>query len=68
VKLASNWREILQKAWSVRFIAIAALLSGIEAALPFFSRSFPPGVFAGLSFLSVASAFVARLVAQKNLP
>jgi len=45
---------------------IAAVLSGIEVALPFFADSIPRGPFALLSFVAVALAFVARLVAQKD--
>lgn len=65
--LLNDWREILRKAWSIRLIILAGLLSGIEVVLPFFSASMPHGVFAGLSFVAVSGAFVARLVAQKNL-
>jgi len=32
MKLAPNWWTILTKAWSMYFMAIAALLSGLEAA------------------------------------
>ena len=67
MKLYENWRIILQKAWSMRLMALAAVLSGVEVALPFFQESFPRGVFAGLSFAAVAGAFVARLVAQKAI-
>lgn len=67
LKLYENWREILKRAWSLRFMALAALLSGVEVALPFFESSFPRGVFAMLSAAAVAGAFVARLVAQKNI-
>jgi polyferredoxin len=67
MKLIWNWREILRRAWSIRLMLLAALLSGVEVALPFFMDSMPRGIFAGLSFLVVASAFVARLVAQKGL-
>jgi len=35
-------------------------------ALPFFQDQIPRGPFAVASFLAVASAFVARLVAQKD--
>lgn len=66
MKLITNWKRILKKAWSVRLLIVAALLSGIEVALPFFVDSLPRGPFAALSFLAVASAFVARLVAQKE--
>lgn len=66
MKLITNWKQILKKAWSVRLLIVAALLSGIEVALPFFADQVPRGPFAALSFLAVASAFVARLVAQKE--
>lgn len=64
--LIANWKLILKKAWSVRLMLIAAVLSGIEVALPFFADSIPRGPFALLSFVAVALAFVARLVAQKD--
>jgi len=67
MKLIWNWRDVLRKAWSLRLMLLAAVLSGIEVALPFFASEFPRGIFAVLSFLSVASAFVARLIAQKGL-
>lgn len=67
MNLASNWKQILKKAWSVRLMILAALLSGIEVVLPFFSDSIPRGPFAVLSFLAVGGAFVARLVAQKEM-
>ena len=67
MNLSTNWETILKKAWSVRLMILAGLLSGIEVVLPFFSTSIPRGPFAVLSFLAVASAFVARLVAQKDI-
>lgn len=66
MKLDTNWKKILKKAWSIRLLLLAAVLSGIEVALPFFQGQFPRGPFAVASFLAVASAFVARLVAQKD--
>ena len=66
--LDSDWKRIIKKAWSIRLMIAAALLSGIEVALPFFSESIPRGVFAALSFVVVGAAFVARLVAQKDVP
>lgn len=67
MKLVSDWREILRWAWSIRLAALAAVLSGIEIALPFFSETFPRLIFAGLSFLATVGAFIARFVAQKEL-
>lgn len=67
MKLYDNWREILRKAWSIRLMLLAGVLSGVEVALPFFSHAMPRGVFAALSGITVAAAFVARLVAQKGV-
>lgn len=67
MKLYDNWKDIIRKAWSIRFIVLAALLSGAEVILPFFADSFPRGVFAVLTFGAVAGAFISRIVAQKDL-
>ncbi len=67
MRLYDNWKEILRKAWSIRFMIIAAVLSGIEVILPFFNESIPKNVFAALSFVFVSAAFVARLVAQRDV-
>lgn len=66
MRLSNQWKTIVRRAWSIRLLILAALLSGIEVALPFFAGNFPRGPFAALSFFAVASAFVARLVAQKE--
>ena len=66
--LDSNWKRIIKKAWSVRLMVVAAILSGVEVAMPFFANTVPPGMFAAFSFLAVSSAFAARLVAQKDVP
>lgn len=67
MKLYDNWKEIVLKAWSIRFMLLAGLLSGVEVALPFFESYFPRGIFAALSGVSVGAAFVARLVAQRDV-
>lgn len=67
VKLYDNWREIARRSWSLRFIILAGLLSGCEVVLPFFAEQIPQNLFAALSFLAVAAAFIARLVAQKGI-
>lgn len=67
--LIDNWRQVLKRAWSVRLILLAGLLSGLEVALPLLGGIYPipTGIFAALTFLSVGGAFVARLVAQKGI-
>lgn len=61
-----DWQWVLKRSWSVRFLALAALLSGAEAILPLFSDAVPAGMFAVLSFITTAAAFVARFVAQSR--
>lgn len=65
--LVYNWRTLLKRAWSIRLIVAAGLLSGFEVILPLFFDMIPHGVFAVLSMVVAAAAFVARLVAQKGL-
>lgn len=67
-RLIPNWREVLRYAWSVKLLVLAALLSGAEAALPFFGGIFhlDPQAFALTTFAIVAAALVARVVAQKQ--
>lgn len=67
MKLYDNWVEILRRSWSLRFIILAGILSGIEVILPFFSEDIPRNLFAILSFIAVSAAFIARLVAQKGI-
>jgi hypothetical protein len=67
VTLYDNWKDIVRRAWSIRFIVLAGLLSGCEVILPLFYDAFPRHVFAILSFFAVTAAFVSRIVAQKDL-
>lgn len=68
MRLLDDWQAVLRKAWSVRLMAVAFLLTALEVMLPFFSEAIPARIFAVASGLAVAGAFVARLVAQKDAP
>lgn len=67
MSLIPGWRRILKKAWSVRLMLLAGLLSGCEAVLPLFVDALPRGVFAGLTLAVIPLAMVARVVAQKGM-
>ena len=67
MKVNSQWKRIVKKAWSIRFIALAGILSGAEVILPFFSDALPKGLFAILSFCAVSGAFISRLIVQKDI-
>lgn len=64
-----EWRRVLRRAWSIRLMIVAGILSGAEVAMPLLEGviDLPGGLFAALSGLATAGAFVARLVAQKEL-
>ena len=65
--LKHDWREVVKKAWSIRLMVLAGLLSAAEVVVPFFADDMGRGVFAALSGLTVGAAFVARLLAQKDI-
>lgn len=66
--LHPEWRALLRYAWSLRLIAIAALLSGIEVALTIFADDPPIGrlLYALISLVVSVGAFSFRLIAQKE--
>jgi len=68
--LLPDWKQVIRKAWSVKFMVLAALLSGCEAVVsilqPTIVESLPPGVFASLAGLITAVALVARVLAQNE--
>ena len=70
LSLLPDWRSVLTRAWSVRWIIAAGLLSGAEVALPLVRESveplgiLPPGAFAIAAALASAGAVVARVLAQ----
>jgi hypothetical protein len=65
--LYPNWKDILRKAWSIKFMIIAGLLSAGEVVIPLFGDVIPRNLFASLSGFFCCAAFVARLVAQKGV-
>jgi len=69
MKLADDWRVVLRKAWSVRLLLLAGLLSGCEAILPLVTDSLPWPRWASSLLVAgiVAGAFVARIVAQPKM-
>lgn len=64
--LNPDWRWIVRKAWSVRLMALAGLLSGLEVILPLFAHDLPRGVFAAVSLVVIPAALIARVVMQRG--
>lgn len=70
MKLASDWKDILLRAWSIKFIILAGIFTGLEAAVSFFPSMFPwigSGYMALMTGFICVAAFVSRIVAQKGL-
>ncbi|GGE18037.1 hypothetical protein GCM10011390_41520 [Aureimonas endophytica] len=69
MRLIPDWRRVLARAWSIRFNALAFLLSMAEVAISYLNGylPIPPGAFAALAGLISGAAFVARLVAQRGI-
>ena len=71
MNLVSNWRRVLKRAWSIRLMILAGILSGIEVilSLPDIAErlDWPQGLFAAASGLTTMAAFIARLIAQGNV-
>ena len=67
MKLYDNWKDLIRRAWSIRLMVVTGILSAVEVVLPLFADDIPRGLFAAFSGVTVAAAFVARLVAQQDL-
>jgi hypothetical protein len=72
VRLIDNAWAVLKKAWSVRLMALAAVLSGLEVLIQVltayaYKPPIPVGLFAALSGLVTVAAFATRFLAQKGL-
>lgn len=67
MQLIPDWRRVLRYAYSVRWIAVAGLLTAGQVALPYFDRALdiPDGIMAWLTLFCVSGAFVSRLTSQK---
>lgn len=67
--LIDNAKDVLTKAWSVRFALLSATFALTEAILPVLTGVIPPKTFAVLAALSACGTVIARVVAQpKSLP
>lgn len=65
--LNKDWKKIFMKAWSVRFMLLAALFSALEVGFPMLEGyiDIPHNLFTFVSMFFTAAAFVARFYSQK---
>lgn len=64
MRLHWNWRYLLKRSWSVRWSAVASVLSGAEVIMPLFESALPRGTFAVLAFACTCGAVWARVLIQ----
>lgn len=68
--LLPDWKLVVKKAWSVRFMALAAVLSGLESVAAIagdsIAKQFPAGLYAAIVGVITALALVARILAQNE--
>lgn len=64
MKLIDDAGTVLRKAWSVRFMVLAMLFSGMEAVLPMLAPSYTSGPFLLASFVVTALALLFRFISQ----
>jgi hypothetical protein len=65
--LRPDWKWLVRKAWSIRLVVLAGLLSGCEVVLPLFVDALPRNVFAVLSLLAAVGSAVARIIDQPKM-
>jgi hypothetical protein len=66
--LIPDWKRVLRRAWSIRLMLLAGLLSGLEAILPIVMDAVPWPRWVASTVIStvVGLAFVTRLLAQQD--
>ena len=65
-----NWKELVTKAWSMRWWAASVILSGLESAFQYFdglALGVPPGLFAMLGTIAGIAGMYARTLVQPTL-
>jgi len=68
IRLVSDWRTILTKAWSIRFTITSAIFSALEFIVPLIQPGeVQRGLFAGVAFIVSIGAAGARVLAQKEI-
>ena len=65
--LIPDWKQVLKRAWSVKFLGLAAIISGCEVVMQVAGNSIMPSwiVPAVVGLLS-AFGILARVLAQKE--
>ena len=66
MKLRSDWKKIVTKAWSFKIYVIAFLITALEMGLPYYTDRFTPGTLVPLLSLVMILGMLARTATQKE--
>lgn len=66
MKLLTEWKTILRKAWSIRLWALAAFFEASSMVLPIFVYDMPRLPFSLLALVAAGGGIWARLLEQKG--
>ena len=67
MSLLPDWRSILKRAWSVKFLTMAAVVSGCETILQVSGNALlPAGVGSAITGVLASLGILARVLAQKE--
>lgn len=69
MKISDDWKIVMKRAWSVRFMAMAAFFAGVNAAVPYLQGYLPVSerAFGTLTGLATAAALFSRFIAQRGV-
>lgn len=73
MKLYRNWKSIIKRAWSMRFMAMASFFNAATVVFALYSYKFPEFhvsgkiIFAAAAFFCTSAAFISRIVYQRDL-
>ncbi len=62
--LHDDWKNILQHAWSVKWMVLAGVFDTGAAVVPVFITTIPVWIFAALTFACVVGGIYARILCQ----
>jgi hypothetical protein len=66
--LIDNWRHVLLKAWSVRWILVGNVLGALPLMIDGLDGVVSPRAYAGLVLAANVGALVSRFIKQDNIP
>ena len=67
MRIKSNWRDILRRAWSVRFMVLAAVFDGLAAVWFVMVDTVPTASFMMIGVALNVAGVLARIVKQEGL-